>query len=160
MSTLLSHHIRNFAGMQSSFRPKQVAAIDNSNSFLKRAKEASFAGVICFLLPFMFTFFCFAKDIFLDAFTIYLNVMISCGLFFRVVTVNWVSNVILEQGRDIKSWQILSFLLPSIALLILGQQGKKRNAAIPAQDSIEIISEAEVIEYIYEFEGQLLRKAN
>lgn len=160
MSSLFAHQIRSFAAMQSSFKGKQITSTDNSNSFLNRAKEASFAGIICFLIPFIFTFFCFAKDIFLDAFTIYLNVMISCGLFFRVVTVNWVSNVILEQGRDIKLWQILSFLLPSVALLTLGHMGKKKRTQAGVQDSIEVITEAEVIEYIYEFEGQQLRKAN
>ena len=38
--------------------------------------------------------------------------------------------------------------------------GKKKRSQAGVQDSIEVISEAEVIEYIYEFEGQKLRKAN
>jgi membrane-anchored protein YejM (alkaline phosphatase superfamily) len=92
----------------------------NTNNYYQRNAEASFAGIFCLVVPIIFTFFCIADSVFFDAFDIYLNIMITGGLIFRVIAFNWVGNIAEEQNRSAKGWQILSMIFPSISLITLG----------------------------------------
>ena len=125
----------------------------------QRNEEASFAGIFCLVVPVIFTYFCIVDNVFFDAFNIYLNIMITGGLVFRVIAANWVGNIAHEQNRSVKGWQTLSMIFPSISLITLGYSQRLAPAkkVVSQQKSTETTYEEVAT---YEVEEQLLRKAS
>jgi len=131
----------------------------NANNNYQRNAEASFAGIFCLVVPIIFTFFCIADSVFFDAFDIYLNIMITGGLIFRVIAFNWVGNIAEEQNRSAKGWQILSMIFPSISLITLGYTQRLAPAKIVVSEQTTTHTEHEIVEQV-ELEEELLRKAS
>jgi len=131
----------------------------NANNYYQRNEEASFAGIFCLVVPIIFTFFCIADSVFFDAFDIYLNIMITGGLIFRVIAFNWVGNIAEEQNRSAKGWQILSMIFPSISLITLGYTQRLAPAKTVVSEQTTTHTEHEIVEQI-ELEEELLRKAS
>jgi len=131
----------------------------NANNYYQRNEEASFAGIFCLVVPIIFTFFCIADSVFFDAFDIYLNIMISGGLIFRVIAFNWVGNIAEEQNRSAKGWQILSMIFPSISLITLGYTQRLAQAKTVVSEQTTTHTENEIVEQV-ELEEELLRKAS
>ena len=131
----------------------------NANNYYQRNEEASFAGIFCLVVPIIFTFFCIADSVFFDAFDIYLNIMITGGLIFRVIAFNWVGNIAEEQNRSAKGWQILSMIFPSISLITLGYTQRLAPAKIVVSEQTTTHTENEIVEQV-ELEEELLRKAS
>lgn len=132
---------------------------NQTNQYYQRNEEASFAGIFCLVVPVIFTYFCIADNVFFDAFNIYLNIMITGGLVFRVIAANWVGNIAHEQNRSVKGWQVLSMIFPSISLITLGYSQRLAPAkkVVSQQKSTETTYEEVAT---YEVEKQLLRKAS
>jgi small neutral amino acid transporter SnatA (MarC family) len=131
----------------------------NVNNYYQRNAEASFAGIFCLVVPIIFTFFCIADSVFFDAFDIYLNIMITGGLIFRVIAFNWVGNIAEEQNRSSKGWQILSIIFPSISLITLGYTQRLAPAKTVVSEQTTTHTEHEIVEQV-EIEKELLRKAS
>ena len=131
----------------------------NANNYYQRNEEASFAGIFCLVVPIIFTFFCIADSVFFDAFDIYLNIMITGGLIFRVIAFNWVGNIAEEQNRSAKGWQILSMIFPSISLITLGYTQRLAPAKTVVSEQTTTHTENEIVEQV-ELEEELLRKAS
>ena len=131
----------------------------NANNYYQRNAEASFAGIFCLVVPIIFTFFCIADSVFFDAFDIYLNIMITGGLIFRVIAFNWVGNIAEEQNRSAKGWQILSMIFPSISLITLGYTQRLAPAKTVVSEQTTTHTENEIVEQV-ELEEELLRKAS
>jgi len=129
------------------------------NHYYQRNEEASFAGIFCLVVPVIFTYFCIADSEFFDAFNIYLNIMITGGLIFRVIAFNWVGNIAQEQNRSAKGWQILSLILPSMSLITLGYTQRLAPAKQVVSQQTTTHIEYEAVEQV-EIEEQLLRKAS
>ncbi|MCX6263019.1 MAG: hypothetical protein NTZ47_00550 [Bacteroidetes bacterium] len=130
-----------------------------ANNYYQRNDEASFAGIFCLVVPVIFTYFCIADNVFFDAFNIYLNIMITGGLVFRVIAVNWVGNIAQEQNRSAKGWQTLTMIFPSISLITLGFTQRLAPAKTVVSQQTTVHTEYETIEHV-EVEEQLLRKAS
>jgi hypothetical protein len=130
-----------------------------TNDSYERNEEASFAGIFCLIVPVVFTYFCIADNVFFDAFNIYLNIMITGGLIFRVIAFNWVGNIAEEQNRSAKGWQMLTMLFPSITLITLGYTQRLAPAKTVVSQQTTVHTEYETIEHV-EVEEQLLRKAS
>jgi hypothetical protein len=131
----------------------------NVNNYYQRNAEASFAGIFCLVVPIIFTFFCIADSVFFDAFDIYLNIMITGGLIFRVIAFNWVGNIAEEQNRSAKGWQILSMIFPSISLITLGYTQRLAPTKTVVSEQTTTHTEHEIVEQV-ELEEELLRKAS
>jgi hypothetical protein len=132
--------------------------VQTNNSY-ERNEEASFAGIFCLVVPVIFTYFCIADHIFFDAFNIYLNIMITGGLIFRVIAFNWVGNIAEEQNRSAKGWQVLTIIFPSISLITLGYTQRLAPAKTVVSEQTTEHTEYETAEHV-EVEEQLLRKAS
>lgn len=132
--------------------------VQTNNSY-ERNEEASFAGIFCLVVPVIFTYFCIADHIFFDAFNIYLNIMITGGLIFRVIAFNWVGNIAEEQNRSAKGWQVLTIIFPSISLITLGYTQRLAPAKTVVSEQTTEHTEYEKVEH-EEVEEQLLRKAS
>jgi hypothetical protein len=132
--------------------------VQTNNSY-ERNEEASFAGIFCLVVPVIFTYFCIADHIFFDAFNIYLNIMITGGLIFRVIAFNWVGNIAEEQNRSAKGWQVLTIIFPSISLITLGYTQRLAPAKTVVSEQTTEHTENETVEHL-EVEEQLLRKAS
>jgi hypothetical protein len=132
--------------------------VQTNNSY-QRNEEASFAGIFCLVVPVIFTYFCIADHIFFDAFNIYLNIMITGGLIFRVIAFNWVGNIAEEQNRSAKGWQVLTIIFPSISLITLGYTQRLAPAKTVVSEQTTEHTEYETVEHV-EVEEQLLRKAS
>lgn len=134
----------------------------------ERNEEASFAGVFCLATPIIFTYFCIASNALYDALNIYLNIMVTGGLIFRVIAFNWVGNIAREQNRSENSWQIISMIFPSLTLLVLGftQQLAPQQQVQQVKQTIvheTVVSPAIILQGNMEkqsTEDQLLRKAS
>ncbi len=96
--------------------------------------EASFAGVFLFVIPILFTFFSFMSLVQYDGLSTFIQVMAVGGLVLRVIATKWISSIAAEQNRSISNWRILSFFLPAISLIIIGQT-KKLNVAGETQQT-------------------------
>jgi len=160
MSTLLFNQTNHFSEMKISLNGVLFNRYAIDSSISKRAKEAKVAGIFCFLVPIMFTFFCIAKDILLDSFSVYANIMISSGLLFRVIALHWVSNMLSKQNDFKKTWQILTFLVPSITLLMIGLAVRKHPSLLNTEKvHKQKADDITVIEYVYELANQPLKRA-
>lgn len=160
MSTLLYNQSNNFSEMKISLNGVLFNRNSNDSSILKRAKEATVAGVFCLLVPIMFTFFCIAKDILLDSFSLYANIMISSGLLFRVISLHWVSNLLSKQNSATKPLQIMAFILPSITFIVLGMAVRKHPSLFITEHFGKLhTDDAAAIECEYELDDQPIRKA-
>jgi hypothetical protein len=160
MSTLLFNQTNNFSEMKISMNGVLFNRKSIDGSISNRAREVSFAGVFCFLVPMMFTFFCIAKDILLDAFGLYTFIMVSTGLMFRVIAHNWVSKLLSKQNSSVKIWQIMTFLVPSITLIVLGRLVRKQPSLFNMEKFGSIKSADETaIDYVYELDEQTFRRA-
>lgn len=145
-----------------------VSSYFSATPSYERNEEASFAGVFCLATPIIFTYFCLASNALYDAMNIYLNIMITGGLIFRVIAFNWVGNIAREQNRSESSWQFISMIFPSITLITLGftqqlapQQQVQQVQEVIVQETVStpaIILQANV--EMQESEDQLLRKAS
>lgn len=162
LNQLLGNSTTQFNSLIAS--PRQFAYNDNS---YQRNEEASFAGVFCLLTPILFTYFCIATSTFYDAFNVYLNVVITGGLIFRVIAYNWVGNIAREQNRNQDNWQLFSTIFPSIALITLGYTTQLPAAEVAQVAEIEKIEEtsapAIILQANMEQQGseeELLRKAS
>lgn len=151
----------------SSYFSANPTTVYNTRSY-ERNEEASFAGVFCLAIPIIFTYFCIASNTLYDAMNIYVNIMVTGGLIFRVIAFNWVGNIAREQNRSENSWQIISMIFPSLTLLILGftqqlapqQQVQQRHETIVHEtvSTPAIILQGKMEHQ--ETEDQLLRKAS
>ncbi len=160
MSTLLFNQSNNFSEMKISMNGVLFKRKSIDGSISNRAREVSFAGVFCFLVPMMFTFFCIAKDILLDAFGLYTFIMVSSGLMFRVIAHNWVSKLLSKQNSSVKIWQIMTFLVPSITLIVLGRAARKQPSLFNREKLGSMSSEeVTVMDYVYELDEQSFRRA-
>jgi hypothetical protein len=130
-----------------------------TNNYYQRNEEASFAGIFCLVVPIIFTYFCIADNVFFDAFNIYLNIIITGGLIFRVIAFNWVGNIAEEQNRSAKGWQMLTMLFPSITLITLGFTQRLAPAKTVVSQQTTVHTEYETVEHV-EAEQQSLRKAS
>ena len=130
-----------------------------TNNYYQRNEEASFAGIFCLVVPAIFTYFCIADHVFFDAFNIYLNIMITGGLIFRVIAYNWVGNIAHEQNRSAKGWQMLTMIFPSISLISLGYTQRLAPAKTVVSQQASEHTEYETVEHV-EVEEQLLKKAS
>jgi len=157
INQLLSSSVTNVSNTVTS--PKHYAKTNNS---YQRNEEASFAGIFCLLVPAIFTYFCIADNVFFDAFNIYLTVMITGGLIFRVIAFNWVGNIAQEQNRSAKGWQMLTMIFPSISLITLGYTQRLAPAKTVVSQQTTVHTEYETVEQVEVevFEEQLLRKAS
>ncbi|MFM9019928.1 MAG: hypothetical protein ACKOOA_01255, partial [Sediminibacterium sp.] len=95
--------------------------------------------------PIVFTYFSVASMAFYDAFAVYLNVMITFGLVFRVIAFNWVGNISRREGLQEKKWQIFSLITPALALILIGQSKKanRRSATIASSTQSGRLYQAE-----------------
>lgn len=154
LNQLLNSSVTNVSNTVTT--PRNYA---QTNNYYERNEEASFAGIFCLVVPVIFTYFCIADNVFFDAFNIYLNIMITGGLIFRVIAFNWVGNIAEEQNRSAKGWQMLTMLFPSISLITLGYSQRLAPAkkVVSQQQSTETTYEEVAT---YEVEEQLLRKAS
>lgn len=154
LNQMLSSSVTNVSNTVTS--PRNYAP---ANHYYQRNEEASFAGIFCLVVPVIFTYFCIADNVFFDAFNIYLNIMITGGLIFRVIAANWVGNIAQEQNRSVKGWQTLSMIFPSISLIALGYSQRLAPAkkVVSQQQTTEATYEEVAT---YEVEEQLLRKAS
>ena len=122
-----------FPGLHQS---NQSTANGYSRQFVRQIEETSFTGIFCLYTPIVFTYFSIASMAFYDAFAVYLNVMITFGLVFRVIAYNWVGNISRNEGLQQKKWQIFSLILPALALILIGQAKKvNRSSATVATSS-------------------------
>ena len=154
LNQLLSSSVTNVSNSVTS--PRNYA---QTNSYYQRNEEASFAGIFCLVVPVIFTYFCIADHVFFDAFNIYLNIMITGGLIFRVIAFNWVGNIAQEQNRSAKGWQILTMIFPSISLITLGYTQRLAPAKTVVNQQTTTHAEYENVEHEV-IEEQLLRKAS
>ena len=160
MSTLLFNQPNNFTEMKISMNGVLFNRQSIDTSISNRAKEATVTGIFCLLVPIMFTFFCIVKNILLNSGSLYPYIMISSGLMFRVIAHNWVINLLSKQNRSMKTWQIMTILFPAITLIVLGKAGRKQPSLFNTEKFSRMHSEdAAVIDYVYELDEQLLRKA-
>ena len=154
LNQLLSSSVTNVSNSVTS--PRNYA---QTNSYYQRNEEASFAGIFCLVVPVIFTYFCIADHVFFDAYNIYLNIMITGGLIFRVIAFNWVGNIAQEQNRSAKGWQILTMIFPSISLITLGYTQRLAPAKTVVSQQTTTHTEYENVEHEV-IEEQLLRKAS
>ncbi|MFN5226946.1 MAG: hypothetical protein ACK54Y_09980 [Bacteroidota bacterium] len=161
LNQLLGNSTTNFSSLIAS--PRQFTFSANS---YERNEEASFAGVFCLVIPIIFTYFCIATNTFYDAFNVYLNIIVTGGLIFRVIAYNWVGNIAREQNRNQDNWQLFSTIFPSIALLTLGYT-TQLPAAVAEVEKAEKIEETSAPAIILQAnmeqqvsEEELLRKAS
>ena len=154
LNQMLSSSVTNVSNTVAS--PRNYSQANNS---YQRNEEASFAGIFCLVVPVIFTYFCIADHVFFDAFNIYLNIMITGGLIFRVIAFNWVGNIAQEQNRAAKGWQILTLIFPSISLISLGYTQRLAPAKTVVSQQATEHTEYETVEHV-EVEEQLLRKAS
>jgi hypothetical protein len=120
MSTYtLNHLIGSPVTNVSSYFSATPTKVFNARTY-ERNEEASFAGVFCLATPLIFTYFCIASNALYDAMNIYMNIMVTGGLIFRVIAFNWVGNIAREQNRSASGWQTISMIFPSITLITLG----------------------------------------
>jgi len=160
MSTLLFKQTNNFSEMKISMNGVIFNRQSLDSSITNRAKEATVAGIFCLLVPIMFTFFCIAKDILLNSVNLYQYIMISSGLLFRFIAHNWVSNLLSKQNRSMKTWQIMTIFFPAITLIFLGQAVRKQPSLFKMEKSVKMnSSNTAVIDYVYESDEQIFRKA-
>ena len=94
----------------------------------EKNSEASFAGVFLFATPILFTFFSYMSLVQYDGLSTFIQVMAIGGLVMRVIATKWISSIAAEQNRSSAKWMALSFFLPAISLIIIGQT-KKLNIA-------------------------------
>jgi hypothetical protein len=154
LNQMLSSSVTNVSNTVTS--PRNYA---QKNQNYQRNEEASFAGIFCLVVPVIFTYFCIADNVFFDAFNIYLNIMITGGLVFRVIATNWVGNIAQEQNRSVKSWQVLAMIFPSISLITLGYSQRLAPAKKVVSEQMTTETTYEEVA-TYELEEQLLRKAS
>jgi uncharacterized membrane protein YbjE (DUF340 family) len=154
LNQMLSSSVNNVSNTVPT--PRNYSQANNS---YQRNEEASFAGFFCLVVPVIFTYFCIADHVFFDALNIYLNIMITGGLIFRVIAYNWVSNIAQEQNRAAKGWQILTLIFPSISLISLGYTQRLAPAKTVVSQQATEHTEYETVEHV-EVEEQLLRKAS
>lgn len=154
LNQLLNSSVTNVSNTVTA--PRNYA---QTNNYYQRNEEASFAGIFCLVVPVIFTYFCIADNVFFDAFNIYLNIMITGGLIFRVIAFNWVGNIAEEQNRSAKGWQMLTMLFPSITLITLGYTQRLAPAKTVVSQQTTVHTEFETVEHV-EVEEQLLRKAS
>ena len=116
-----------------------------SKMLVKQIEETSFTGIFCLYTPIVFTYFSVASMAFYDAFAVYLNVMITFGLVFRVIAFNWVGNISRREGLQEKKWQIFSLITPALALILIGQSKKanRRSATIASSTQSGRVYQAE-----------------
>ena len=154
LNQMLSSSVTNVSNTATS--PQNYA---QTNNHYQRNEEASFAGIFCLVVPVIFTYFCMADHVFFDAFNIYLNIMITGGLIFRVIAFNWVGNIAQEQNRSAKGWQILTMIFPSISLISLGYTQRLAPAKTVVSQQTTTHTEYENVEHEV-IEEQILRKAS
>jgi hypothetical protein len=90
----------------------------------RKETEASFMGVFLLIVPILFTIFSLidiAKNGGADTF---IKVMVIGAFVIRVASTKWVSSIAAAQNRRTAGWIALSFFLPAISLIIMGQTKK------------------------------------
>lgn len=168
LNQLLGSSVTNVSSYFTVAQPKVF-----STARYERNEEASFAGIFCLLTPVLFTYFCIASNALYDAMNIYMNIMITGGVIFRVIAYNWVGNIAREQNRAEGNWQMLSMILPSITLITLGyttqlapqQQAQQSVVSELTNQQARILQaniQSNILSNIQEedSEDQLLRKAS
>jgi hypothetical protein len=79
---------------------------------------------------------------------------------FRVIAHNWVSKLLSKQNSSVKIWQIITFLVPSITLIVLGRLVRKQPSLFNMERFGSMKSDNEtVIDYVYELDEQTFRRA-
>ncbi|MFN7539021.1 MAG: hypothetical protein ACK5RQ_03135 [Bacteroidota bacterium] len=131
-----------FPGLQQS---TQSTANGYSRQLVRQIEETSFTGIFCLYTPIVFTYFSVASMAFYDAFAVYLNVMVTFGLVFRVIAFNWVGNIARKQDLQQRKWQIFSLILPALALILIGKTKKaqKNSATVATSTQSARLYEAE-----------------
>jgi hypothetical protein len=61
---------------------------------------------------------------FYEVMSVYLNIMITAGLLFRVIVFNWVGNIAHKEKLQKRNWKLLSLLVPAISLILIGYRKK------------------------------------
>ena len=156
MSTLTLNQALQYSAMNVS----NATQYRNYSQPYQRNEEASFAGTFCLLIPEIFTYFCIADNVFFDAFNIYLNIMVTGGLIYRVIAYNWVGNIAQEQNRSSTAWQYFAVIFPSISLIALGYTTRIEPTAVIAQEQVQTATVTETTVEEYVVEEELLRKAS
>ena len=118
----------NPANLLSKVNAKKVVTANKYDESYEKESEASFAGVFMLLIPVIFTLFFLAEQAQYYAMSSFVNIMVVGGLIIRLVAVKWMANISAEQNRKKDTWMLLSFLLPGISLLIIGQTKKLATA--------------------------------
>jgi hypothetical protein len=79
---------------------------------------------------------------------------------FRVIAHKWVGNLLSKQNSSVKIWQIMTFLVPSITLIVLGRVVRKQPSLFNMEKFGRMKSDDEtVIDYVYELDEQTYRRA-
>jgi hypothetical protein len=109
-----------------------IASASNAypNRILQKLEDTSFTGIFCLYTPIVFTYFCVASMAFYEVMSVYLNIMITAGLLFRVIVFNWVGNIAHKEKLQKRNWKLLSLLVPAISLILIGYRKKmnRRNS--------------------------------
>lgn len=97
---------------------------------IQQLEDTSFTGIFCLYTPIVFTYFCVASMAVYEAMGIYLNIMITAALIFRVIVYNWVGNIARKEKLQTRNWQLLAVLAPAISLILIGYKKKmnRRNS--------------------------------
>ena len=114
---------------------KRDASLKKYDESYTKESEASFAGVFLFVAPILFTVFSFLSSVQYDGLSTFIQVMAVGGLVMRVIATKWISTIATEQNRSTSKWMALSFFLPAISLIIIGQTKKLHKVGSSVQQT-------------------------
>ncbi len=125
-------HVAGISKTTSS-APAQVKKYDETYC---KESEVSFAGVFMFAIPVMFVVFSllnFAQYSDYGGYGTFIQILAVGALVFRVIATKWISSIAAEQNRSVTKWRVLSFFLPAISLIIIGQTKKLADTTATAR---------------------------
>jgi len=117
--------------------PKQKSEsikIEKYDTSYQKETDATVFGVILIVLNFGVLQFGGIKDA-----ALYSAILII-GFFLRIIVTIWCSNIAKRQNRDSFGWGFFAFMLPSLALIIIGLQRKLKKNNLSTQNNTDVDS--------------------
>lgn len=89
----------------------------------KKETDATLAGILLFSINFILI----SVDVNIHESESLMVLVALGGLTLRIIITSWVVRIAKRQNRDVSSWGFFAFMLPSIALIIIGESRKISN---------------------------------
>jgi len=90
----------------------------------KNDGEATIGGVFFFVVPIIFSVFCYLNNVMVEGIEVYITIMAVGALVLRAAATLWIANIAKELNRNHVQWMTLAFFVPGTALTMIGQKKK------------------------------------